>query len=155
MIILNPKTFEKARLEIKKAKQEKQQIAIVSSDDELTRKILEKEEYIILTPILSEKKDKLYQRSSGLNHVLAKIAKYNNNIIGIFLDELLENSDKKLAQILARLQQNIQICKKKKVSMQWITTNKEYHRDIHELYSLGIVLGMDTKMAKTAYLHQL
>ena len=95
----------------------------------------------------TERKDKLKQRNSGLNHVLAKIAKKNNISIGINLDEIIESKEK--SKILARISQNIKLCNKSKLKMKFIYIKEKNKRNLHDLKSLGLVLGMPTWMTKT------
>ena len=143
-ILIQEKTFEKARNEIRKSKGKT--IIFSSNDDELNRKILEKEKINIL--LLSElgRKDFQKQRNSGLNHVVAKIAKKNEVIIGINLDEIINSKGKKKSDILARVRQNIKICNKNKLKMNFLAFNEKNKRNIHDIKAFGLVLGMPTWM---------
>ena len=72
-ILIHENTFEKAR---NKINENKEKATIFSSDDdELNRKIIEKLPIKILLLNQAQRKDKHKQRDSGLNQVLAKIAK--------------------------------------------------------------------------------
>lgn len=137
--------FEKARKAIREQKKLKNQIIFASSNDDLSRKILEKEPVNILVILQAHRKDKQKQRDSGFNQVLAKIAKKNKVQIGICLDEIIASKDKKRADILARIIQNIKLCSKNKINMKFCGENI---RDIYDLKSLGLVLGMPTWMTK-------
>ena len=141
-IIIEQTSFEKARKEIKKNKGKK--IIFSSNNDELNRKILEKEKIDVLLLNLLNRKDYSKQRDSGFNHVLAKIAKKKGVIIGINLDEIINSKQKK--EILARIKQNIKLCNKNKIKMKFISQKDK--RDIYDLKALGLVLGMPTKMVK-------
>jgi ribonuclease P/MRP protein subunit RPP1 len=148
-IIINGKNFDVDRTAIRKAHKESQNKEIVysSADDELNRKILEKEKVDILLLSQKGRKDKLKQRDSGFNHVLAKIAKANNVKIGIDFDEIVNEVnliDK--ARILSRIKQNIKLCNKNKLKMIFIVQKEQNERNIYDLKSLGIVLGMPTWM---------
>ena len=82
--LIEEKNFDKIRKEITK---NKGKIIVFSSNDiNLNRKILDKEQINILLLSQAERKDKLKQRDSGFDHVVAKIAKKNNITIGINLD---------------------------------------------------------------------
>ena len=94
--------------------------------------------------LCTKRKDFQKQRNSGFNHVLAKIAKKNNICIGINLDEIINSNEK--AKILARVVQNIKLCNKNKLKMKFI--GKQI-RNIYDLKSLGLVLGMPTWMTKS------
>ena len=93
------------------------------------------------------RKDFQKQRNSGLNQVLAKIAKKKNIAIGIDLDEIINFERKNKSDILARIKQNIKLCNKNKLKMKFIS--EKYKRNIYDLKSLGFVLGMPTWMTKT------
>lgn len=122
-IVIKEKNFERARKEIK---QNQGKLIIFSNEDEeLNRKILEKENINILLLNQSNKKDKLKQRDSGFNHVLAKIAKSKNVTIGINLDEILNSDKKNKAKILGRIRQNIKICNKNKLKMMFFSEKEK------------------------------
>ena len=143
-IIIRENTFEKAR---KLIRENKDKIIIFSSDDdELNRKILEKEKIDILLINLAGRKDFQKQRNSGFNQVLAKLAKNKNIAIGINFDEIVESNSIEKPKILARIQQNIKLCNKNKLKMKFIIQNSKNQRDIYDLKSLGAVLGMPTWM---------
>jgi len=143
-ILISENNFDKARKLIKENQNKK--IIFSSNDDELNRKILEKENIEILLLNQEGRKDFQKQRNSGFNHVLAKLAKKKNIIIGINLDEIINSEGKQKAIILARVIQNIKICNKNKLKMKFIQKNN--HRNILDLKSLGLVLGMPTEMTK-------
>lgn len=143
-VFIQEDIFEKARKQIN---YNKGKIIIFSSnDDELNRKILEKERINVLLLNQKRKKDFQKQRNSGLNGVLVKIAKKKNILIGINVDELINSNEKEKSEILARIEQNIKICNKNKVKMKFI--NKENKRNLLDLQALGLVLGMPTWMIK-------
>ncbi|MBI2057165.1 hypothetical protein HYT91_02830 [Candidatus Pacearchaeota archaeon] len=105
-IIIRESNFEKARKLIRESKDK--EIIFSSDDDELNRKILEKEKINILLINLTGKKDFQKQRDSGFNQVLAKIAKEKNVAIGINFDEIIQASQYEKPKILARLKQNLE-----------------------------------------------
>jgi len=142
-IIIQETPFEKARKAIKKAKSP---VIFTSNDDELNRKILEKEKIDILLINQSKRKDWQKQRNSGFNQVMAKEAKKNNVILAINLDEILNSKGKAKAEILARIKQNIKLCNKAKLQMTFIS--QKYKKDPYDLKALGAVLGMPTWMLK-------
>lgn len=149
-VLIKGKNFNESRKEIKK---NKDKVIVFSSDkDELNRKILEKESINVFLINQSNRKDRLKQRDSGLNHVLARIAKKNSVIIGINLDEIINAKGKQRAEILARIAQNIKLCNKNKVKMVFIS--QKCKRDIYDLKSLGLVLGMPTWMTKDLILQE-
>ena len=136
--------FEKIKKQIKENSGE--QIVFSSDDDdELNRKVLEKLKIDVLLIKQQGRKDFQKQRNSGLNHILAKIAKKNNVVIGIDLDEIINSKDKQKAEILARIKQNIKLCNKNKLKMKFYGKNK---RSIYDLKAFGLILGMPTWMIK-------
>ena len=146
--IVEENNFEKARKKIKSLRNEKS-VVFTSGDDELNRKILEKENVDILLLKQASRKDFAKQRNSGLNQVMAKAAKKSGTTIGIFLDEILEAKEKAKSQILARIKQNVELCKKNNLKMRFITQNAKKERNIRDLKSLGLILGMPTSMVKS------
>jgi RNase P/RNase MRP subunit p30 len=148
-VLLTETNFSKLKENIKKLKLENKTVIFLSEDDELNRKVVEKLPIDILLINLSNRKDFQKQRNSGFNQVLAKAMKKKNISLGINLDELVEETNmKKKAEILARIKQNIFLCNKNKVKMKFIAQNEKNKRDIYDLKSLGLVLGMPTSMTK-------
>jgi len=143
-MIIKENNFEKARNVIRENKGK--EIIFSSDNDELNRKILEKEEINVLLLNQEHRKDKLKQRDSGLNQVLAKIANKREIAIGINLDEIIFSKSSSKAKILARISQNIKLCNKNKVKMKFIAERNE--RNLYDLKALGTVLGMSTEMIK-------
>jgi RNase P/RNase MRP subunit p30 len=138
------KAFLNAREKIRKNKSN--EIIFSSDNDDLNRKILEKEKIHILLINQLNRKDKLKQRDSGLNHVLAKIAKKKGIKIGINLDEIINVNNEKKSGILGRVIQNIKLCNKNKIQMKFI--QQKCRKNIHLIKSFGLVLGMPTWMTK-------
>ena len=140
-ILIQEADFEKARKQIEENKDRK---IVFSGDDETNRKVLEKEKIEILLLNQAGRKDSQKQRSSGFNHVMAKMAKKKGITIGINLDEIIKSSEKEKALIIARVRQNIKICNKNRLKMKFIYKNQK--RNMHDLKSLGLILGMPTSM---------
>ena len=150
MEILTADTFEKARKQIHKSKPP---IIFTSEDDELNRKILEKENINILLLNQKNRRDFMKQRNSGLNQVLAKEAKRNRVAIGINLNEIIESTGKEKSKILARIKQNVKLCNKHKLKMQFLSPSQKHRRDKFELRALGQTLGMPNWMTKNLKLY--
>jgi len=149
-IVTKAKTFEEARKNIKCLREQfpKKEIGFASNDDELNRKILEKENINFLVILQCGRKDRQKQRDSGFNQVLAKLAKKNNTKIGICLDEIVSSKGIDKAEILARIKQNIQLCAKNKLNMKFCGKTE---RNQHDLKALGLVLGMPTWMTSNLF----
>jgi len=144
-ILIQESDFQKARRLIRENKDK--EVIFSSEDDELNRKILEKENIQILLIPLKGRKDFQKQRNSGCNQVLAKLAKKKGIAIGINFDELKNSKSlKEKSEIIARVRQNIILCNKNKLKMKFIS--KEKKPFIHDLKALGLSLGMPTWMTK-------
>ena len=143
-ILINENDFQKARNKIREAKKDETSVIFSSNDDELNRKILEKEKVNILLLSLARRKDFIKQRNSGFNQVFAKLAKKNSVSIGINLDEILATKSlKEKSEILARVRQNIKLCNKNKLRMDFVSNG---NINKYNLRSLGLTLGMPTWM---------
>lgn len=142
-IIISENNFQNARKKIRE--NQRNEIIFSSEDDELIKKILEKEKINVLLLNLAKKKDRFKQRDSGFDHVLAKLAKKKDVILGINLNEILNSEKKEKSDILARVKQNIQLCNKNKIKMRFISSKK---LEKYNLKSLGLILGMPTWMTK-------
>lgn len=88
------------------------------------------------------------QRDSGLNEILAKLAKQNNIQIAINLKDIQKLIPPQKAIILARIKQNIQLCKRTKTKIIIIDKEKFTKQDI---MSFMQTLGASTSQAKQAY----
>lgn len=141
-IILTEKNFNKLRDSVKKNKEK--EIIFFSDDDELNRKVIEKLSVDILLLKMEGRKDFLKQRNSGFNEVMARIAAKNKIQIGIYLDELINSKERE--KIVSRVRQNVKLCSRKKIQMQFIFEKEK--RSLVLLKSLGLVLGMPTWMTK-------
>ncbi len=146
-LLIQETDFNKIRKKIKD--NPKKKIIFSSNNDELNRKIIEKEKINILLLNLENRKDRFKQRNSGFNQVLAKLAKKKNITIGINLDEILEAKGEKKKEILARIKQNIKLCNKNKLKMDFIYLKEKNKRNIYDLKALGLVLGMPTWMTSS------
>lgn len=147
------KNNEEARKKIEKISKVNSLIIVLGRDEEFNRKILEnKKVKILLDPENTNKGSSLFQRNSGLNHVLCKIAKENDVAIGINLSEIIKKEGKERSEYLAKVMQNIMLCKKYKTKMiiTPLAENENELRNSYDMKSLCLVLGMDTKMAKEA-----
>lgn len=147
VFVINADTFDNFRKNLRNAreKERKKLIGFTSTDDELARKILEKEKIDIYMPLFFYRKDRQKQRDSGFDHVMAKIARKNNVTIGVNLSEVLNSHGKEKAEILARIRQNIKLCNKNNLKMIFLDTKE---KNPYDLKALGLVLGMPTWMTR-------
>ncbi|MCK5624348.1 hypothetical protein KAI04_00720 [Candidatus Pacearchaeota archaeon] len=147
IILIQDIDFNKIRKKIKE--NPKKTIIFSSNNDELNRKIIEKENINILLLNQIQRKDRFKQRDSGLNQVLTKLIKKKNITIGINLDEIIETQGTKKKNILARIKQNIKLCNKHHIKMEFIALKEKNKRDIYDLKALGLILGMPTWMTSS------
>ena len=118
MNIINTNNLNESRRQIQKLKKEGMEIIVKAQDEEFNRKILENPDVdILLSPEMHIRKDKLKQRDSGLNEFLCKLAAKNNIKIAIDMKELQKLEKKQKAKALARIIQNIQLCKRTKTQI--------------------------------------
>lgn len=119
-MIINTNNLNEARKQIQKIKKTspKEEIIIQAQDNEFNRKILEiKDVDMLLSPEIHKRKDRLKQRDSGLNEILCRLAKKNNIKIAINLDKINRLDKIQKAKILARIIQNIRLCKRTKTEI--------------------------------------
>jgi len=148
-MIINTSNLNEARKQIQKLKKEKQPIIIQAQDDAFNRKILENKDVDIIMGLESNiRKDKLKQRDSGLNEFLCKLAKQNNIKIGINFQEIQKLSKQEKAIILARIIQNIQLCKRTKTPIIFFPENQFKKQDILSFFT---TLKGSTQQAKFAF----
>jgi len=145
---INTPNLNQVRKQIQELKKQKKQVIIQAQDDAFNRKILENPDIdILLSPESHNKKDYMKQRDSGLNEILCKLAKKNNIKIGINLQQLKSLPAKQKSIILARIKQNIQLCKRTKTKI--IIIDKEKFTK-QEIMSFMQTLGASTSQAPQA-----
>jgi len=148
MQIINTPSLDEARKQIQKLKQEKPKTEVIvkAQSQEFNRKILENKDVdILLSPEIHSRKDKLKEKDSGLNEILCRIAKKNNIKIGIDIKEIKKKKGKERALLLARIMQNIMLCKK--AGIEFILLGKYDKKDA---FSFLLTLGASTSQAKKA-----
>ena len=144
MEFINTSNLNEARKQADKLRKEDKPIIILSQDDEFNRKALEIKglNMLVINENLNQK-DYMKQRNSGLNEILAKICSDKNIVIGIQINEIINKRDVEKAKSLARLKQNIILCKK--------TNTKLVFPDIKDklvVQSILLSLGASTSQAK-------
>lgn len=139
--MINTTNLKEAQKLIERYKKEGKEVVVKAQDIDFNRFILENKKVSML--LLNHKlgKDKLKERNSGLNQVLAKIARDNNITLAINLEELNTENKKERAEILARMLQNIKLIKKYKNKLKILN-----YKDKYNTRSLLIVLGLPTNM---------
>ncbi len=131
--MINNKKIEEVKRLIKKEQSPK---IIIAQNDEFNRKIIEYGNFDILLSIeKGNRANKIRQTDSGLNHILAKIAKNKNVAIGIDLEEIKSLESKQKAERLSKIIQNIKLCRKSKTKVAIKTNSLEKAREF--LSALG------------------
>jgi len=146
MQVINTPNLNEARKQADKLRKESKPIIILSQDDEFNRKALEIKNLSML--VINEnlnQKDYMKQRNSGLNEILAKICAEKNIAVGVQIKEIAKKSEIEKAKALARLEQNIMLCKKAGTKI--ISADS---KDKYAVSSLFLSLGSSTKQAKQA-----
>ena len=147
--MINNSSIDGARKAIKSCREKP--IIVRAQGDEFNRKILEYGSFdILVLPFFSAGKDSLRQLDSGLNHVLARIAEENGVAIGLDLRELRNLPKAEKAEFLARVRQNIVICRKAGAKLALLN----YNDKIGAFFFL-ISLGASTQQAKGAVFHKI
>lgn len=107
---------------------------IQAQDLAFNRKTLEQKKGITLMSLEAHtRKDSLKNLDSGLTPVIARIAAKNNNTIGIDLNSLRACSREQKNIRLARIRQNLELCRKAKARI----TIKGSKEGFYVLLSLG------------------
>lgn len=141
--MISTSNIEEARRLIKKAEKP---IIVKSQDDEFNRKVLEYGNFnVLLSPEAGIKRDKPKQLDSGLNSILAKIAEKNKIAIGIDIKEISQLDKAEKAKRLARISQNIKICRKAKTKLAVINA-----KDRKDASALLLSLGASTQQTARA-----
>ena len=148
LIDADEKTIRSVIASIKDKQIKNKQIAVYGRDNIFNRRVLETCKIdILISPerdLKHERKDSLKQRDSGLNHVIAKIATKNKASVAIDFADIKNTPDQKqLAKRLARIMQNIKICRKAKTKI--IILDMSGKATKQEIQALGFSLGMSSQ----------
>jgi len=130
-------------------KLQKKEVFIAIKNSIINREILEKSKAdLIFSLEESHKKDFIHHRASGLNHILCRLAKENNIMVGFSLTSILKSENEHI--ILGRVMQNIRLCRKFKVKTKIASfSEKPFEmRSPNDILSLFTRLGMHQKEAK-------
>lgn len=130
------------------------EVGVFGRDNNFNRRALEtlKIDYLIspereISGVV--RKDSLKQRDSGMNHVLAKIAKEKGIDVVIDFEDIRKmKNDFEMARRIARLMQNVRICRKAKCGLKiWDFSGKFGKK---ELGAFGYSLGMSSGQVRDA-----
>ncbi len=126
-------------------------IAVVGHNNHFNRRVLETMPVrYLVSPEKYLKQDNLKQRDSGLNHVLAKIAKQKNISIMLDFTDLKKLRPFELSNRIGRISQNLRICRKTNTKINIATFAKSQKDFIapKELFEFMLSIGASTKQAK-------
>ena len=115
-------------------------VAVLGRGGGFNRRVVEslKIDYLV-SPELGDRVDSLKQRDSGLNHVVAKEMAKRGIVMVIDFDSLAELSGKAKALRLARIIQNVKICRRAKCGVKiWGSVDEKAFK------SFGMSIGMSS-----------
>jgi RNase P/RNase MRP subunit p30 len=142
--MINTDNIEKAKRMIKASVDEP--IIVMAQDDNFNRKMLEYGRFNILVGVeRNGRKDSLRQSDSGFNHVLSSIAARNNIVIGVDMDEILSLNRIEKSKRIARIMQNVKICRKAGTRIKLIN-----FKDKKDAFSFLVSIGASTAQASEA-----
>jgi len=110
--MINTKNINEARKEIQKLKRTNDQVVVHAQDDDFNRKIFEIKDVDMVVGLELNGHDRLKQRDSGMNEVIAKLAKKNKIVIGVEVSKIKGLSALEKGKALGRLRQNVKLCKR-------------------------------------------
>ena len=98
---------------VESLRKSEKKIGVVGGDDAFNRRIVEslKVDYLV-SPERGFKVDSLKQRDSGINHVVAKLAKEKVVLIVVDFNSVRKLEGKDLALRFGRIIQNVKVCRK-------------------------------------------
>lgn len=144
MKIINTTNINELRKQIQEFKKNNQPVIVRAQDDDFNRKLFENPDIDIVVGLeMHLRKDYMKQKDSGLNEILANLAKKNNIKIGIDIDSIKSLSHLNKAILLARIKQNIDLCKRTKTQIIIISELKK-----QDILGLMLSLGANTYQAK-------
>ncbi len=140
--MINSSNVEEVKRMLKKEESPK---IVLGQDDEFNRKIAENASFDIILSIESgNRRNKIRQTNSGLNHVLSRILSKNKIAIGINLKEIKSLDSKSKAERLDKIMQNIKLARKSNVQL------AVKSRSLLEKKDFLLSLGASTKQVKEA-----
>ncbi len=145
-MIIDSNNLDEVRKLVLKLKKQNKEVVVLAQSPDFNRKVVEMDGVdVLLSPELHDRGDKLKQRDSGLNEILCRLARKNKIKIGIDVDKIKKLGDKDKARVLARVSQNVMLCKK--TGCEFVLVG-DY--DEKCAFSMLLTLGASTKQAKNA-----
>ena len=143
--MINTKNINEARKEIQKLKREGKEVVVHAQDDDFNRKIFEIKDVDMVVGLELSGRDRLKQRDSGMNEVIAKLAKSNGIVIGIDVASIRKLDSLEKGKVLSRIRQNISLCKRTGARIVVLGA------DVKRASGLIVSLGGSTGMGKMAF----
>lgn len=138
---------KEARRIIESLKGSGMKIGFVGGNDVLNRRAVEslRIDYLV-SPEREVKGDGVKQRDSGLNHVVAKIAREKGVVIIVDFGEISSLEGKKKSERIARVIQNVKICRKIGCDLKIASLARDRSAVVDEKgrRSFGISVGMSS-----------
>lgn len=144
--MITTKNIEQARKEIQKLVRAGEKVVVEAGSDEFNRKIFEiKDVDMVVGLEMHGRRDYMKQRDSGLNEILAKLAKKDGIVIGVDVDRIVELDKLEKGKVLGRLRQNVKLCRRVGARIVVIGADRK------EASGLIVSLGGSTVQGKMAY----
>lgn len=151
-ILIDTKGNEKETRRIMDSlKGKKVTVGVYGYDDFFNRRVVEtmKINYLINAERnVNDKKDSLKQRDSGINHVVAKEMATKKISLVIDFENFAQLSKQEKALVLARIIQNVKICRKSKGSIKILSNG----RDKKDIEAFASSIGMSSQQVSEAFL---
>jgi RNase P/RNase MRP subunit p30 len=131
----------------------KSELVMVQGDDKTLRLASDCWELdLIGSPEIHNDKDFMHQMNSGIDYVIARACAEKGIAIEFCFANVLNSHGRKRSQILARMSQNVVICRYSGCDMVITSGASEIYasRAPRDLMAFGIVLGMSQEEAKNA-----
>lgn len=143
--MITEKNIEKARKEIQRLVRSGEEVIVEAGDDVFNRKIFEMKDVDMVVGLELGGRDRLKQRDSGMNEVIAKLAKKNGIVIGIDIGMIKRLDALEKGKALGRIRQNIKLCKRTGARIVVLNASKK------EASGLIVSLGGSTLQGKNAF----
>jgi len=129
------------------------EVVIVSGNDAVNRLASDCWEIdLIGSPEMHEEKDFMHQMNSGIDYVIARACAEKGIAVELSFSNVLDSSGRKRSQILARMTQNVSICRDCGCDILITSGARDKYglRSPRDLIAFGVILGMTTEEAKAA-----
>jgi RNase P/RNase MRP subunit p30 len=144
--MINTKNINEARKEIQRLVRSSEKVMVHAQDDDFNRKIFEIKDVDMVVGLELNGRDRLKQRDSGMNEVIAKLAKLNGIVIGVDVDRINGLGALEKGKVLGRLRQNVKLCRRTGAKIVVIGVDRK------DASGLVVSLGGSTVQGKMAYL---